>query len=196
MQPCRFAWPAGWQLWTAGRPPAPPEAFLAQQQGVPSPRWPQGAIAVLSAPPTTAARSAYIAVLKPILPAGELLAQLSQGVAHDLAALSTAFAARVKGRSQLQRIELGADPAGLQAVWLDYPATAESPAYEEGRLYFLLARTAEGQERRVPLLFIGGRDALPTHLTALHELIATLTLAGVGAAVDEAPQPVHAAWSD
>lgn len=190
MQPCRFALPAGWQLVPPPSPAAAADALTATVAQRP-------ALFCLRPKFAAAAQQAYVAVLKPIQADGELLTQLRQGVEQELAALAATFGGRVLGRSPVHRIELGAGPGGLQAVWLSFPATAESPVYEEGRLYFLLDRRTEGQgqgqDRRVPLLFIGGPDALPAHLAALHEIIATLTL---GALVDDPPQPVHAAWSD
>lgn len=188
MQPCRFALPAGWQFVPPPRPDSANDALTATVARRP-------ALFCLGPKSAVAAQRAYVAVLPPIQPDGELLAQLRQGVEQELAALAVTFGGRVQGRSPMHRIELGAGPGGLQAVWLRFPATAESPVYEEGRLYFLLDRRTEGQgqERRVPLLFIGGPDALPAHLAALHEIIATLTL---GPLVDDPPQPVHAAWSD
>lgn len=190
MQPCRFALPAGWQ---SVPPPSPAPAADALAASTP----PQPAMSCLRPMAAPAAQRAYVAVLAPIQPDGELLAQLKQGVEQELATLTATFGGRVEGRSPVHRILLGAGAGGLQAVWLSFPATAEAPPYEEGRMYFLLDRRVEGQdpspERRVPLLFIGGPDALPAHLAALREIIVTLTL---GAAVGDLPQPVHAAWSD
>jgi len=73
------------------------------------------------------------------------------------------------------------------------PTPAPAAAAGEGRLYFLLHRRLGQSERRVPLLFIGGPDALPTHLGALEQIVSSLELSSLVAGT---PQPVHAAWSD
>lgn len=220
MQPCRFAVPAGWQ--PVPSPSAATEAVpplgTAPVSGI---RRPPGALACLCAPPLPAlaesadpqASPAYVVVLTPLTPEGELLGQLAQGVEQDLAGLERTFGGRPLGRSPAQQTELGAGPVAFQAIWLRYPAASAQPAHPptdhgpperpeapapppEGRLYLLLERRADGQTRRVPLLFIGGPDALPAHLAALHALIASLTLSPTGAAAGDAPQPVHTPWSD
>lgn len=165
------------------------------------------------------ASRAYVVVLTPIRPDGELLGQLGQGVEQDLSAMEREFGGRPLGRSAVQQLELGAGPVAFQAVWMHYPAVPEAPAHAcmalekapenvtenvtekvaEGRLYLLIERQVESHRRRVPLLFIGGPDALPTHLAALHELIASLTLSPLNptiAASSDALPPVHTPWSD
>lgn len=192
--------PAGWRLLEKGAPPAAGSA-LAELEPAPAAGAAGGPVLTCLGPsgPNTA-RRACLLVLPPVVPAGTLLAQLGQGIEQDLAASAQVYGAQVVGRSAPQLTRLGAGAGGFQAVWLRYPAgvaaapsVAPAAASQEGRLYFLLHRRLGQSERRVPLLFIGGTDALPTHLAALEQIVSSLELSSLAA---EAPQPVHAAWSD
>lgn len=199
MQPCRFSLPAGWHL-LAAAPVAPVSAGPVRV----APDTPAAAgdaarpvVACLGAPAASAEQRACLLVLPPVVPEGPLLAQLAQGIEQDLAASEQAYGAQVIGRSAPRLTRLGDGAGGFQAVWLRYPgpgrAATAGAASREGRLYFLLDRRLGPSERRVPLVFIGGPDALPTHLAALEQIVSTLELSAL---VAETPQPVHAAWSD
>ncbi len=196
MQPCSFSLPAGWRLLGKGAPPhsesAPAELDPAAAAGGTG----RTVVACLGPTAASGAQSACLLVLRPVVPDGPLLAQLGQGIEQDLAASAQVYAAQVVGRSAPQLTRLGAGAAGFQAVWLRYPAggaTSPAAAAGEGRLYFLLHRRLGQSERRVPLVFIGGPEALPLHLGALEQIVSSLELSSLAA---ETPQPVHAAWSD
>lgn len=204
MQPCRFSLPAGWRLLGhlghQGEPPVSGAAGAELDPAAAASGAGRPVVACLGPAAASAERRACLLVLAPVVPDGALLAQLGQGIEQDLAASAQAYGAQVVGRSAPQLTRLGAGAAGFQAVWLRYPAKATpaptpapAAAAGEGRLYFLLHRRLGQSERRVPLLFIGGPDALPTHLGALEQIVSSLELSSL---VAGAPQPVHAAWSD
>jgi hypothetical protein len=205
MQPCRFSLPAGWRLLaTTPGAPAGGSARGALDSAAAAGGASRPVVACLGATEASADRRACLMVLSPVVPEGALLAQLAHGIEQDLAASAQAYGAQVVGRSAPKLTRLGDGPGGFQAVWLRYPrvgsvagraATPEAAAgpVGEGRIYLLIERRLGPSERRVPLLFIGGPDALPTHLAALEQVVSTLELSATAA---EIPQPVHAAWSD
>lgn len=188
MQPCSFSLPAGWRLLEKGAPLATGSAPAELDPAAAAGGATQPVLTCLGPSAASAEQRACLLVLPPVVPNGPLLAQLGQGIEQDLAASAQSYGAQVVGRSALQLTRLGAGATGFQAVWLRYPAAAG-----EGRLYFLLHRRLGQSERRVPLLFIGGPDALPTHLAALEKIVSSLELSSL---TTENPQPVHAAWSD
>ena len=196
MYRCQFEIPVGWRQ--SPQPSEPTAQPAPTTQTVLEPATAQD--------PRTCG---FLVVLQPALPAGDLVSQLLAGVTSDLAANAQAFGLTEQKRTNPQTLRLAHGPAVFQTVWTQIgpsrpllspesaaswwlpksTQTVPSQGYGQGRMYLLL----DCGERRIPVLFVGGPDALPLHQPAIDHLLSTLRLDRLSNTDSGTP---HAAWSD